>query len=452
MTLSLRKYKPHYRALIFLGVPIVIGQMSTIVLGLADTLMIGHHSTIELAAAGFVNNVFSILLIFALGFSSGLVPIAGNMYGRGDTANIGRMVKNALVANIVLALLLVVASLFLYTFLDRMGQPDELVPVMRPYLLIHTVSIPFVSCFNVYKQFFDSIGYTRAPMIVMVCGVTFNVIGNYLLIYGLNVAGVAVVPEMGLVGAGIATLLARVGMAAGIMAMFFSLRRCEEYKRGFKRDRVNRRDFAHVNAMGWPLAVQSGLESAAFMSTVIMVGWMGAMPLAADQIMLSLSTLFFMVYFGLAGAIAVRVSHFHGQRDRVSAERSTWAGFHIIIVCAILISIPIWASRGEISYLFNDSDEVCRLVASCIPLLIIYQFGDALQCSFGNALRGLACVKAMMVISFIAYFVVSLPLSYIFAFPLGLGLKGIWTAFPICLMLAGVLYYAAFSYYKKRLF
>ena len=452
MTFGLSKYKPHYRALIYLGVPIVVGQMSTIVLGFADTLMIGHHSTIELAAAGFINNVFSILLIFALGFSSGLVPIAGNMYGRGDRDNIGRMVKNSLAANTTLALFLVGVSLLLYAFLDKMGQPDELVPIMRPYLLIHTVSIPFVSCFNVYKQFFDSIGYTQAPMKVMVCGVTFNVIGNYLFIYGLDVAGTTIVPEMGLIGAGIATLLARIGMAAGILAMFFSLRNCVEYRQGFLRDKVNHHDFARINAMGWPLAIQAGLESAAFMSTVIMVGWMGAMPLAADQIMLSLSTLFFMVYYGLAGAIAIRVSHFHGQRDRISAERSTWAGFHIILVGAILISIPIWIMRNDISYLFTDSAEVCQLVASCIPLLIIYQFGDGLQCSFGNALRGLACVKSMMIVSFIAYFIVSLPLSYIFAFPVGWGLRGIWTAFPICLMLAGVLYYLAFCYYKKRVF
>ena len=448
----LSKYTTHYRALIMLGVPIVIGQMSTIVLGFADTLMIGHHSAIELAAAGFINNVFSILLIFALGFSSGLVPIVGNMYGRGDTDNIGRMVKNGLLANLLLALALIGVSLLLYTFLDRMGQPDELVPIMRPYLLIHAFSIPFVSCFNVFKQFFDSIGYTRAPMVVMVGGVTFNVIGNYMLIYGVNFGSVAIVPEMGLIGAGIATFLARVLMAAGIVTMFASLKRSALYKAGFKRDKLNLVDFRHINALGWPLAIQAGMESAAFMSTVIMVGWLGTMPLAADQIMLSLSTLFFMIYYGLAGAIAVRVSHFHGQRDRVSASRTTWAGFHIILLGAVIISIPIWLSRNEISYLFTDNAEVCQLVASCIPLLIIYQFGDGLQCSFGNALRGLACVKAMMVVSFIAYFVVSLPLSYIFAFPCGLGLRGIWTAFPICLTLAGLLYYIAFRYYQKRVF
>ena len=448
----LSKYTTHYRALIMLGVPIVIGQMSTIVLGFADTLMIGHHSAIELAAAGFINNVFSILLIFALGFSSGLVPIVGNMYGRGDTDNIGRMVKNGLLANLLLALALIGVSLLLYTFLDRMGQPDELVPIMRPYLLIHAFSIPFVSCFNVFKQFFDSIGYTRAPMVVMVGGVTFNVIGNYMLIYGVNFGSVAIVPEMGLIGAGIATFLARVLMAAGIVTMFASLKRSALYKAGFKRDKLNLVDFRHINALGWPLAIQAGMESAAFMSTVIMVGWLGTMPLAADQIMLSLSTLFFMIYYGLAGAIAVRVSHFHGQRDRASASRTTWAGFHIILLGAVIISIPIWLSRNEISYLFTDNAEVCRLVASCIPLLIIYQFGDGLQCSFGNALRGLACVKAMMVVSFIAYFVVSLPLSYIFAFPCGLGLRGIWTAFPICLTLAGLLYYIAFRYYQKRVF
>lgn len=453
MGFSIKNYKPHYIALITLGIPIVIGQMSTIVLGFADTLMIGHHSTIELAAAGFINNVFSILLIFALGFSSGLVPIAGSMYGEGRQSEIGRMVKNSLAANIILSLVLVVVSLLLYAFLDRLGQPDELIPIMRPYLLIHTAGLPFVSCFNVFKQFFDSIGYTRAPMAVMVFGVGFNIVANYLLIYGVKIGGdLTIVPELGLIGAGIATLMARVLMAAGIVALFLRLKVSKRYREDYRTAQVNKEDLKAVNTMGWPLAVQAGLESAAFMSTVIMVGWIGAMPLAADQIMLSLSTLFFMVYYGMAGAIAVRVSHFHGMRDSVSANRSTWAGFHIIMVVALIISIPIWSSRHEISYLFTDSTEVCQLVASCIPLLILYQFGDGLQCSFGNALRGLGCAKAMMIVSFIAYFIVSLPLSYIFAFPVGWGLRGVWTAFPICLTLAGVLYYAAFRYYRRRMF
>ena len=96
----------HYKALFTLGIPIVIGQIGVIILGFADTLMIGHHSTNELAAASFVNNMFTLAIIFATGFSYGLTPIVGSLFGRGETHVVGRMLKNSLFANTLLAVLL----------------------------------------------------------------------------------------------------------------------------------------------------------------------------------------------------------------------------------------------------------------------------------------------------------------------------------------------------------
>lgn len=452
MSLNLEKYHTHYHAVISLGIPIVIGQTSTIVIGFVDTIMIGRHSTLELAAAGFINNIIAVLLIFAIGFSGGITPLVGYRYGRGEKEGIGGIVKNCLASNSLLAIVLFVVSCVIYFCLGYLGQPGELLQYMRPYLAVLTLTIPFACWFNVFKQYFDAIGETKVPMIVLMGGLVINIVGNYLLIYGLQMCGMEIVPEMGLLGAGIATLIARIAMAVAIIWMFFRLKSNKPFCCGFLRYKVNKRDFCLVTSLSWPLAMQTGMESASFMLTVVFVGWIGSIPLAAHQVMLTISTLYYMIYCGLAAAVAVRVSHYHGQCDKEAAELSVWAGFHIIVLVAILLSVPMWLFRHDIGYLFVDDAEVCGLVASCIPFLILYQFADGMQCTFGNALRGLACVKVMMVVSFIAYFVVSFPLSYVFAFPCRLGLMGIWAAFPISLVIAATLYCTAFSHYKKKLF
>ena len=129
----------HYRPLLEIGVPIVIGQLGTIILGFADTLMIGHHSTIELGAAGLVNNIFTLGLLFYLGFSYGLTPIVGRLFGMGRTDEIGQKVKNSIVANMVVGLLLMAMMTLLYLNLHNIGQPEELLPIIRPYFLVNLV-------------------------------------------------------------------------------------------------------------------------------------------------------------------------------------------------------------------------------------------------------------------------------------------------------------------------
>ena len=157
----------HYKPLLEIGVPIVIGQLGTIILGFADTLMIGHHSTIELGAAGLVNNIFTLGLLFYLGFSYGLTPIVGRLFGMGRTDEIGQKVKNSIVANMVVGLLLMAMMTLLYLNLHNIGQPEELLPIIRPYFLVNLVSIPFVGMFNTLKQFFDGITRTQVPMWVI---------------------------------------------------------------------------------------------------------------------------------------------------------------------------------------------------------------------------------------------------------------------------------------------
>ena len=177
-------YGGHYRALIRLGLPIVVGQLGMIVLGFADTLMIGHHSTTELGAASFVNNLFNLCIIFSTGFSYGLTPIVGGLYGNKRLAEAGQALKCSLAANTLVAGVLVLLMGALYLNIGRLGQPEELLPLIRPYYLVLLASLPFVLLFNGYKQFTDGITDTQTAMWILLGGTALNIAGNYLLING----------------------------------------------------------------------------------------------------------------------------------------------------------------------------------------------------------------------------------------------------------------------------
>ncbi len=440
------RYTKFYRDLLMLGLPIIIGQLGQIVLGFADTLMIGHHSTEELGAAAFVNTMFALVLITSLGFSYGLTPVVGTLHGENRNSRIGVFVKNAWMANGLVALGMMAILTVLYLNIHRLGQPEELLPLMRPYFLVQLVSLPFVMLFNAMKQFFDGITRTQVPMWVMLIGNVLNIVGNWLLIFG-----VGPFTELGLLGAGIATLFSRILMAMMLVAIFFGSTRYRIYREGFSEGGVNKRDLLKLNQLGFPLALQMGMETASFSLTSILVGWLGTSALAAHQIMLTISQLFFMIYYGMAAAVSVYVSHYRGQRDYHSLLYVSQAGFHLIILIAIMVAVPVFFFRGQMGTLFTDSNEVSVLVSSCIIPLIAYQFGDGLQCNYANALRGLSYVRPMMYIAFLAYFVVSLPLAYILTFTLGAGLVGVWWSFLFGLTTAGVLYFVAFRRQYTRI-
>ena len=435
----------HYKALFKLGIPIVIGQLGMIVLGFADTLMIGHHSTEDLAAASFVNNMFNLAIIFATGFSYGLTPIVGSLFGNGEHKAVGRTLKNSLLVNALIGILLTLIMGALYLNIHRLGQPEELLPLMRPYYIVLLVSLVFVMLFNAFKQFADGITDTQTPMWLLIGGNVLNIVGNWILIYGHFG-----LPEMGLLGAGVATLASRILMLVVFAGIFLKAKRYRIYKEGFMEGRLNRKDFKELNKLGWPVALQMGMETASFSLATIMVGWLGAIALAAHQVMLTVGQLGYMMYYGMAAAVAVRVSNFHGQKDLEGIRHSSSAGFHIILLMAVSVSVPLFLLRNEIGGWFTDNDEVTLMVGSLILPFIIYQFGDGMQCNYSNALRGIADVKPVMYIAFLAYFIISLPAGYLFGFVFDWGLTGIWLSFPFGLTSAGLMFYLRFRKQTKK--
>ena len=439
--MTLGKYVSHYKALFSLGLPIVIGQIGVIVLGFADTLMIGHHSTVELGAASFVNNLFNLVIIFSTGFSYGLTPIVGGLYGSKKLEAAGQALRCSLLANVLVAVVLTAAMAVLYLNVGRLGQPEELLPLIRPYYLVLLASLLFVLLFNGFKQFADGIMEPKTAMWILLGGNVLNIAGNYVLIYGK-----LGFPELGLLGAGISTLFARIMMVVVFVLVFACSARFASFRAGFCRLGWSRGLFVRLNALGWPIALQMGMETASFSLSTIMIGWLGTIALASHQVMLAVSQVTFMVYSGLGAAVAVRASNFCGQRDWKSVRSTAYAGFHMMMLLAVVLSSAIYGCRGFLGSWFTDNAEVSQMVAMLALPFLIYQFGDGLQLTFANALRATADVRPMMWIAFVAYFLISLPVGYFFGFVLEWGTVGVWMAFPFGLTTAGILLWLRFRW------
>lgn len=418
----------------------MIGQLGMIVLGFADTMMVGHHSTTELGAASFVNNIMNLVIITATGFSYGLTPIVGGLFGREELPQAGKALRSALLANLMAGAIMMAALAILYFNVGNIGQPKELLPYIRPYYLVLLASMPFVMLFNAFKQFTDSITETRTSMWILLSGNLLNIIGNYVLIYGK-----AGMPEMGVVGAGVATLLSRVVMVALFLFVFLSRKKMRPYREGFFVLGWSRQLVRRLVSLGTPIALEMGMETASFSLSIIMVGWLGTIALASHQVMITISQFTFMVYYGLGAAVAVRTSYFNGQDDRDNVRHTVVAGLQVMVALELLLSGIIFLLRNHIGGWFTDSAEVSSTVISLMVPFFIYQFGDGLQITYANALRGIADVKPLMVIAFIAFFVISLPVGYFCGFVLNLGLVGVWMAFPFGLTSAGVMMWYRFK-------
>lgn len=424
-----------YARIIRLGLPILIGQLGTIVVGFADTTMVGHYSTEALASASFVNNVFNVAMFASLGFAYGLTPLVGALFSQGAGHRIGTLMRTAVAANLLFALLLTAIMSVVYFNLHLLGQPEELLPVIRPYFLIVLSGMVPVTLFNVFAQWSYAINRTRMPMWIILSANAINILGNYLLIYGHWG-----LPEMGLNGAGISTLAARLISMIAIMIIFFTQNQFRDYRKGFLSGRIQTSSFRRVNATSWPVALQMSFESGSFTMAAVMSGWISATALAAFQVVVILGTLGFCIYYSMAAAVSVLVSNAAGLSDRRLMRRTAGVGYVIMLVLATASSLLFIFGGAHIMPLFTDDPAVISLALTLIVPLALYQYGDATQITFANALRGTSRVMPMFWISLISYIVVGIPATWTLAFPCRMGIYGIILSFSLSLFLAAALF------------
>lgn len=439
------KYKNDYIQIARLGLPILVGQVGMIVVGFADNIMVGRYSTQALASASFVNGVFNTAIFACVGFSYGLTPLVGALFSQGRKAQIGGLVKNGIVVNILFTLMVSLLMGILYMNVDRLDQPEELLPIIRPYFLLYLGGIIPISIFQVFAQWSWGIKNTSMPMWIILGSNILNIIGNWLLIYG-NCG----MPELGLQGAGISTLAARWLCAIVITGIFLTRRHNREYRDGFRSTRMSWPMVRQINVTSWPVSLQSTMESASFSVVALMAGWLGALELASFQILVIISTLGFCIYYSIGSAIAVLVSNETGLGNRQGTRRVAFAGYHIMLLLVVAASLMIVALNRQFIAAFTEDQAVIALTYTLIFPLLLYQVGDATQITFANALRGTSNVMPMLWIAFVSYVVIGIPASYLLGFTAGLGLYGLILSFSVSLFTAAALFLYFFLRTTRR--
>lgn len=433
------------REILRIGLPIMLGQACVIILAFADNIMIGWHSVDELAASSFVNNVMNLFILTELGFATGMTPMIGADNGTGNIKGIGITVKNGLMTNGIIGGISIILLTIIYFCLDHFGQAPELMPYIKPYFGIIGISTLFALGFNVLKQFTDGICRPMISMTLLMIGNLLNIFGNWVLIYGK-----LGFPEMGLTGAGISTLVSRALILIVFAVYIFKSKKMNEYARAFKEALLSRDEMKTVFKMGYPVGIQMALESSTFTFAAVMAGWLGVIQLAAHQVVITISQLFFLMMQGLSFAVSILVSNAFGRKDLGSVREYARKGYFMTLGISATLSALLYCFRYQAAGIFTDSPEVSAMAVSLFFLLFAYQFGDGLQLCFANVLRGIQDVRPIMYAAFVSYYLIAIPSAYVLGFKTSLGIHGIWLGFPIGLTLAGIFFYARYRSDLRR--
>ena len=424
-----------YVRLMRLGLPVMVTQLGIVVVSFADTLMVGRCGTRELGAAAFVNSIFTVVIVMQVGFANGLTPLIGSLFSQGDKRRTALTMRAGVVANLLVSIAFTLILGGLYFFVDRMGQPRELLDLVRPYYLIVLSTLIPMALFNAFQQTSNGCTDTSTPMWIIIGSNILNISGNWLLI-----GGEAGFPRMGLAGAGVSTMVARYLSAAAIVAVYRISRARRIYISGWRGGGAAtlRVDMKQVWLTGYPVMIQSGIECLLWSFGGVVCGWFGTIQLASYQVIVTISQLGFMIYLGLGVATSIRVSNLMGVGDFTGVRLTTQAGLHLNLVLATFASLFFYFLSAPLVGVFTPDRAVEAAALPLILPLIIYQYCDAVQITYANALRGTSEVKPLLWVAVAAYIGVGIPAMLMLAVGSDLGNIGVYYSFTVALFVAGV--------------
>ena len=427
-------YLQEARRTLVLAGPIMVGQLSQMLMGVTDAIMIGHVGKVPLAASAFAGSIFGLFFVIGIGL---LVPVSvmiSRAHGGGDEAEAAEWMGHGAVLSLGAGIISTLLMIALGMQLHRFGQPAEVLAAVNPYFQLIAVSLVPTLMFQVQRQFAEALERPMVPMVFMLIGVLLNIFLNWVLIYG-NLGA----PAMGLTGAGWATLISR---TVGMVVIFYWVSRARDFRAAWPAKWFRRYSwprFRELLQLGVPIAMSMTFEGGAFGAAAIMMGWLGSTPLAAHQIAISCAAFTFMIPLGLSMAVSIRVGRAVGG-GRLDAVRPI--GFSAQIISAVIMGAfaLLFVFAGEqLARGFVDERDVVLLAAEFLVVAGIFQLADGAQVVGAASLRGLKDVKLPTILTALAYWGFALPLGYWLGLHTDMGAPGIWVG------LAGGLIFAAFA-------
>jgi MATE family multidrug resistance protein len=439
-------YFSHYRQTIHLALPIIAGQLSQILISLADNTMVGNFDSQSLAASALANAIFWSIFIVGIGITLGLTPPVAAASATGDIKTCQRYFKHGIVLYSSIGFFIFLFIVAISFFLDNLGQQPQVATLARPYLQILGGSAFFVLIFQSIKQFMHGISHTKEPMYIEFGEAGLNILLNYTLIFG-NFG----FPALGLLGAGIATILSRMLGCIALVILFVSSSRFAKYREGLEWKVLAFKDFKYLIKLGVPIGLSMLFETSAFAMSNVMMGWIGADELAAHQIALNVASITFLVATGISSATAVRTANQLGLKNvgelRMAGKAGMLINLAFMASCVLIISI----FHNTIPVLYVKEVEVQKIASILLIVAALFQLSDGLQVACMGALRGITDVKVPTFITLFAYWGIGIPLGYVLGFVLDIGAVGIWISLFIALTIAAILLTIRFLDKSKRI-
>lgn len=433
-------YRRELRPTLALAAPIIVGQVSQMLMGVTDSIMIGHAGTVPLAASSFGSSVFAIFYVVGIGMMVPVSIFVARARGAGRRDEASEYLRHGLALALGFGLLETLVLAGVATQLHRFGQPPEVLAIVGPYFLLVGASITPVLGYLAFKQFAEALGRPWVPMVIMLAAVGLNVVLNWVFIYGHLGA-----PALGLTGAGIATLLARLSEAIVIAAWV----RLDPTTRASWPARwlapLSWRRLQEMLQVGVPAAGMLFFEVTAFAFSAIMVGWLGAVPLAAHQITLSCASMSFMFPLGLSMAAGMRVSEAVGARQFHRLRPIGYTAMGLAIAMISVFALAFGFGGAVIAGWFVRDAAVIGMAAQLLVVAALFQLFDGWQVTGSSCLRALTDVRIPAIMTFIAYWIIALPLGYWLGIRGPLGAVGIWIGIATGLAAAALFLAARFT-------
>ncbi len=441
-------FKPFYKANLQLALPVIISQLGQVLVQTSDSIIVGQFAgTTSLAAVSLVNSSFIMVLVIGIGIAYGLTPLIAQEQGRKNDAACGHLLSASLLINFVSGLILFLLIYFgSVLVLNHLGQSPAVVVLAKPFLLLMGFSIIPLMVFNTFKQFAEGLGFTKQAMMVSIWGNVLNICLGIIFVKGLF--GIA---PMGIRGVGLSTLIDRLVMAAVMSLYVFRSKHFKKYLVGFSLFRISGNICKKILAIGAPIAIQYSCEVSAFSGAAVLIGTIGDVQLAAHQVAINLASLTFMAASGIGAAAAIKSGNFFGAKDYFKLRHSALASYHIVLVFMSFTAIIFLVANHLIPWIYTSDKNVISLTAQLLIIAAVFQLFDGTQVVGLGILRGIGDVKIPAIITFIAYWMIGLPVGYVLGIQLKLGASGIWYGLTAGLMAAALLLFFRFNYFSKKL-
>ncbi|WP_316849132.1 MATE family efflux transporter [Pedobacter agri] len=436
------KYKPYYKENLHLALPIVGSQVGHTLVHMADSVIVGHFTdTTQLAAVSLVNSIFILIMVIGLGISYGLTPLIAQEHGRQNDQECGKLLSSSLIINILVGVFLYILVHFgMLLVIDHLNQTPAVVSYAKPYLGLLSISIIPLLVFQTFKQFAEGLGFTKQAMYVSIWGNVLNITLGIIFVKGLFG-----VKPMGVSGVGLSTLIDRSLMAVVMAIYVLRSKHFKKYLIGFKATFIDKVYATKIIKIGAPVAMQYSFEISAFSGAAILIGTIGAVEQAAHQISISLASMTYMIASGVASAATIKTGNNFGKKSFDVLRKSAIASYHVILLFMSCTAIIFIVAHTIMPFIYTDDANVVAIAGQLLIIAGFFQLFDGTQVVGLGVLRGIGDVNMPTFITFLAYWVVGIPVGYLLGFTFGLGVYGIWYGLTFGLLTASILLFLRFQ-------